>query len=51
MVKNLLKASSTHPPPPALQEAQSSNLISLMQLMLRDAAFQEVLLGAAVNEM
>lgn len=52
--RNGKKASETQhcspPPPPALQKTQSSNLISVIQLMLRAAAFQEVLLGAIVNE-
>lgn len=43
--------STAHPPPAALQKTQSSNLISVIQLMLRAAVFQEVLLGAIVNEM
>lgn len=50
--RNGKKASQTqHPPPLALQKTQSSNLISVIQLMLRAAAFQEGLLGAIVNKM
>lgn len=53
MVKMLLKPSAAHPPPlpPPLQSTQSSNLITVIQLTLRAASFQEMLLGAIANEM
>lgn len=47
----LFKRSAAHPPPPALQKMQSSNLITVIQLTLRATLFQEVFLGAIANGM